>query len=326
MKNILLSLIPYLTSKAAVTAAVAVTAGAVVTATATTVVYRQKVAGYEETINRLEASQAGAEAVNGSDNNEADSTAVRVVDGILEVWDGSQWVDYGPIDSVRSADPFYDNDEKREELEKSVAEKKLDELGLKIDEDGKIVPKTQEENGDVPAKKTAPILVGTLTDGSRQNNVSPGANTGKSANDTASKKQTVQTPAQTPATAGLTPEQVMAAIQSGRTIASMPQSTSPGEGVTNVNWTAQPSSGDGGGGSSDSGSNDNNDNNGGDNSSGGGSSSGGGGGGGGETVSSSNESNNDNNNNDDNNVETPTTEQPTGGGGTEGEEFSESVR
>ena len=93
MKSFLLSLIQGLTVKAAVTTAVCVTAGVAVTATATTMVYKNKTAEYESTIARLESENSGnAELANGA-GGESDETAVRVVDGILEVWDGSQLID-----------------------------------------------------------------------------------------------------------------------------------------------------------------------------------------------------------------------------------------
>ncbi|MCR5672283.1 MAG: hypothetical protein K6F87_01035, partial [Lachnospiraceae bacterium] len=130
MKEFLLALFPNLTAKAAITAAVCVTAGAAVTATATGVVYKQKVAAYESTIDQLEAKNGEiAEASRGSgasgSGGAAAATAVRVVDGILEVWDGSEWVSYGSVDDVTSGDPYYENDEKRQETENSVAAKKL---------------------------------------------------------------------------------------------------------------------------------------------------------------------------------------------------------
>ncbi len=302
MKNFLLTLLPNLTTKAAVTAAVCVTTGAAVTATATTVVYNHKVAEYEKTINEISGEDGtgtgnagGTNAPGAVAGAPGSATAVRVVDGILEIWDGTQWTDYGSVDDIQSGDPYYDsgNDEKREQLEKSVAAKKLDELGLKINEEGQVVPKTPEEAGgnEVAAvnNKQLPILVGSSINDGKQAAQDNTKKTGDAASD--KKKQTAaastqSTNANTAATAGLTPEQVMAAIQGSGTIASMPMSAS--STVTTSTWTASDSGGGGGGGpdpySPDSGGGDSG---GGDS---GGSSDSGGGGGSSDSGSSSSDS------------------------------------
>ncbi len=276
MKSFLLSLLQGLTVKTAVTAAVCVTATAAVTATATGVVYKNKTAQYEDRIEQLEAENqeiAGNGAATGSGGaaagNAADATAVRVVDGILEVWDGSQWVDYGSVDEVAAADPYHeDNGDRREATEKSVAAKKLEELGLKVNEEGEIVPANPEEK----TTKTAPILVGNAVSSKTEtpNGITVVKSNGQSTANAGQNKagNTASTAASAPA-AGLTPEQVMAAIQSGKGVpAALAQTTVNDGTVTNVSWTASPSSGGGG-----------------DSYSGGGSSGGGSGSGGGSSYS-----------------------------------------
>ena len=294
MKNFLLNLLPYLTSKAAITAAVCVSATAAVTATATTVAYNHKVADYERTIDALEAEQKGDknDPAASKMTGEGDiSTAVRVVDGILEVWDGNSWTDYGSVDDILSSDPFFggSDDEKKREVEKSVAAKKLDELGLKLNEEGQIVPKEDSEiqSGTASDKKTV-ILVGSTAKADKSSDQKKATASNGTGNNTKNGKSADQVT--NPASAinpALTREQVMAAIQGSGSIASMPMSAA--STVTTATWTAQPSSGGGSdsGGSSDSdNSNDNNDN---DNDNDGDSSNSGGGGGGGSSVS--NESN-----------------------------------
>ena len=105
MKNLLLAIFPNLTAKAAITAAVCVTAGAAVTATATTVVYNHKTQQYRETIDRLESETADDPAVTAKSATNGEDTAVRVVDGRVEVWDGNEWIDYGSVEDVASKDP-----------------------------------------------------------------------------------------------------------------------------------------------------------------------------------------------------------------------------
>lgn len=270
MKNFLLALLPNLTTKAAVTAAVCVTAGAAASGAVTTVVYNNKTAEYKETIEELQeevaevsGSEGGSKSVanGGSADGSQQATAVRVVDGILEVWDGSQWASYGSVDDVRSEDPFYENEDKRAEVEKSVAEKKLDELGLEINEEGEIVKKEpvpgadpasgDEAQPEAGKKKETIILVGS-TAGSGNTN-SNNNNTGK-----ASKSSKAAVAAAAPASAAaMTPEQVMAAIQAGGIApGATTLSTSPSAGVTNVSWTTPSSSGGGGGGGGGGGSSD----------------------------------------------------------------------
>ncbi len=263
MKNFLLALLPNLTTKAAVTAAVCVTAGAAASGAVTTVVYNNKTAEYKETIQELQeevaevsGSEGGSKSVanGGSADGSQQATAVRVVDGILEVWDGSQWASYGSVDDVRSEDPFYENEDKRAEVEKSVAEKKLDELGLEINEEGEIVKKEpvpgadpasgDEAQPEAGKKKETIILVGS-TAGSGNTN-SNNNNTGKASK---SSKAAVAAAAPASAAAGLTPEQVMATIQAGGIApGATTLSTSPTAGVTTVSWTTASSSGGGGGG------------------------------------------------------------------------------
>ena len=186
MKNFLLGLIPTLTTKTAVTAAVCVVSGAAVTATATGVIYTHKTAQYRETIERLETAQeekgnAGGSAAYG-DAGEGADTAVRVVDGILEVWDGSKWIDYGPVDDVEASDPYYENDDRKQETERSVAEKKLAQLGLTINEKGEITAADPSLQNTVPAQNKAGVLVGNKTSAAgtnaaaandKKNNLSP---------------------------------------------------------------------------------------------------------------------------------------------------------
>ncbi len=268
MKNFLLALLPNLTTKAAVTAAVCVTAGAAASGAVSTAVYTHKTAEYKETIQQLEeevaqTSVSGGGSVAKSGDGSQQATAVRVVDGILEVWDGSDWVDYGSVDDVRSGDPFYENEDKRAEVEQSVAAKKLDELGLEINEEGEIVKKEPVPGEDPAATDTAQagagkkdtiILVGS-TAGAGNNSANTNKNnTGKTAN---TSKAAAAATATTVATAGLTPEQVMATIQAGGIApGATTLSTSPTAGVTNVSWTTPSSSGGGGGGGGGGGSSD----------------------------------------------------------------------
>ena len=270
MKNFLLALIPNLTTKAAVTAAVCVVSGAAVTATATGVIYSHKTAEYRSTIERLEAQQeeyAGTAAgENGTGGpGQGTDTAVRVVDGILEVWDGTQWVDYGSVDDVEASDPYRENDDRKEETERSVASKKLAELGLTINENGEIVAADPETANTVITNNGVTVLVGNNAK-TANNNATAAVNNAKVA--AGSKGNAADAKGQSnTAAAGSTPEQVMAAIQSGmktgtqaatQTISSLPQSTSPSAGVTNVSWTASPDpyggDSDGGGSSGGSGS------------------------------------------------------------------------
>ena len=240
MKEYLTILISFIKSKAVISAGICAVAGASVAGAVTGTVYKHKIVDYESEITRLEAQQKDTDVSTESSPDEAVDTAVRVVDGILEVWNGSDWISYGSIDDVEAADPYLENDEKRRETEKSVAAKKLEELGLMINENGEIVP-ADTDNGK--SSTSTPILVGNAivkkTGNSSQNSSTGGNNT------------TSQQAAS--ANASITPEQVMAAIQSGtatQTISSLPQSTSPSAGVTNVSWTAQPSSSGSSGGES----------------------------------------------------------------------------
>ena len=298
MKNFLLALIPHLTTKAAVTAAVCVVSTAAVTATTTGIIYSHKTAEYKDTIERLEAQQEENSGVAAGENKQAGSgqatdTAVRVVDGILEVWDGSQWVDYGSVDDVEASDPYRENDDRKEETERSVASKKLAELGLAINEKGEIVAADPEAANTVVTNNGITVLVGNNANAKNTNaaTAATAANSGKGVAGVRNNAADARGESNT-AVAGNTPEQVMAAIQSGmktgtpaatQTISALPQSTSPSAGVTNVSWTASPdpyggddhdsggNSGGGGGGGSSYSSSDS------------GGSSGGGGGGGGES-------------------------------------------
>lgn len=241
MKNFLLALIPKLTTKAAITAVACVTAGAAVSATTTAVIYNNKVEQYEKTIERLESGeQAGG---NGQDAGAAPSTEARVVDGVLEIWDGTMWVSYGPVADVAAADPFYENSDKKNEIEKSVAERKLESLGLKVDENGEIVP--IDPNSGTSVNKTEDgimVLVGTTA---------PTASSKAAAQ--AKSSSTSNTPA--PVVSNLTGV-------AGERTADPNLSALPATTITNTTWTASPSSGGGsgssggssGGGSSDSGS------------------------------------------------------------------------
>lgn len=233
MKSFLLTLFPNLTAKAAITAAVCVTAGAAVTATATTVVYNHKTEQYKETIDRLEAESAqnGGSTQTGSSTSD-DTTAVRVVDGRVEVWDGSEWVDYGSVDEVASKDPYYENGSKREETEKSVAAKKLADLGYAVDENGNVVKLNSEDDNTAATNgNTIPVLVGNKVINNA--NAATGKKSGQTTNGTATANNTaaVQTPAGSIQVVGLAP-----------TISSIPDTSAPNAGVTNVSWTAQPTS------------------------------------------------------------------------------------
>ncbi|MCR5673959.1 MAG: hypothetical protein K6F87_09640 [Lachnospiraceae bacterium] len=257
MKNFLLALFPNLTAKAAVTAAVCVTAGAAVTATATTVVYNHKTEQYKKTIDRLEEESAQNDGGTQNSPTGDDTTAVRVVDGRVEVWDGDDWVDYGSVDEVASKDPYYENESKREETEKNVAAKKLAELGYAVDASGKVVKLNSEENNGAPVTgNTIPVLVGNTvinnvsdTNSKKSGQTANSSATSNSAATTNSTAAAAQTPAGTIPVVGLTP-----------TISSIPDTSAPNAGVTNVSWTAEPSSsgssydpyGESSGGSSDS--------------------------------------------------------------------------
>ncbi|MBR4169371.1 MAG: hypothetical protein IKR47_06575 [Lachnospiraceae bacterium] len=261
MKSFLLTLFPNLTAKAAITAAVCVTAGAAATATVTTVVYQQKSAKYQETIRQLEAEQSLAEdAATGGSGSAAVNAGlqdanVRIVDGMLQVWNGNEWEDYGTVDEVESKDPFYENREQKEATEKSVAQKKLAERGLTYDEEGKIVKiqaselkeEDKEALADKEKAKEKKVLVGTIasesvTNGKRSAGGAKAAGTG-------------------------------AVLPGTPVISSIPQTTNPAAPTTVTTWTN-----DGGGGSDSGGSSDD-----GGSSSYSAPSSGGGGGGGGST-------------------------------------------
>ena len=226
MKGFLLGLFPNLTAKGVIAIAACTVAGAAVAATATTVVWQKKDAQYQDQISRLEANaqQAPQDAAQKDDAGNPD---IRIVDGMMQIWNGEEWVDYGPVDDVVSKDPFYENTEQKEATEKTVAQKKLAELGLTVDEEGKIV---SLHVGDTKEDQTASVLVGTksASAGNGKNSAkAAGANANAAAN---------------------------AALLPGVNALGIPTIPMASTETVNTSWTESYSGSGGGGGGSSSGS------------------------------------------------------------------------
>ncbi len=225
MKSFLLTLFPNLTAKAAITAVACVTAGAAATAAVTTVVYQQKSAEYQKTINELQSANQDAAALADAAAGDFDAkdTNIRVLDGMVQVWDGEQWVDYGTVDEVASGDPFYENAAQKEQTEKAVVEKQLAKQGLTVDEDGKIV---KISVGEVEQEEKKLLVGSASVENGTQNKA--GAKAG------------VQAGAQAGAVLPGTP-----------VIMGIPQTTDPNAATTVTTWTSGGSDGGSSGGGSD---------------------------------------------------------------------------
>lgn len=148
--------------KVVATAVVSVAAGGAVVGGVTNAVYDEKIAQYDNKIAAYENRIAEAgEAAPAASLADLDGQTLRVFDGIVQIWDGTNWTDYANVSDFEASDPYYGFEEKSAAVENQVIAEKLEAAGLMVNEEGIIVENPDavvaDSDEDVPK-----LVAGTI--------------------------------------------------------------------------------------------------------------------------------------------------------------------
>lgn len=159
LKAILAKVIASAMSKTAVVSVVGVTAGAVAATGVTTLTYKNEIKQYKDVIasnamdeykeNSLGDGSKVAQAENAPTLSSLEGQSLRVFDGMIQVYTEEGWTDYATVDDIERQDPFYGADEKRAAVELKVLNEKLEEAGIVLNDDGKLVASNVEEKQEI---------------------------------------------------------------------------------------------------------------------------------------------------------------------------------